>query len=261
MAAAVLIPTPTPTSAAIVPSSPTPAAPLTATPVAVEERLTGKLEWGDLVQLFTGTGLVVNPVAHKVSALRLDGTELATQPGAKSFEFIVPPGEAHLLKASTTDGVVLWALTSQINGDTTQNISLQTTYEGGLIYAAAGAGRISGESVPTLKELADLTFNVGADRLVNTVKRVVNNALLWRVDYSITEEVNRVNLRAFGGGLNPVRSLDSVVKDPEPDYVPHIYMLNTARRRVLLGPHFDVGVKSRPVDGHCNRGKHPSQGV
>jgi dipeptidyl aminopeptidase/acylaminoacyl peptidase len=75
---------------------------------------------------------------------------------------------------------------------------------------------------------------VGADRLVNTVKRLVNNDLLWRVDYSIVLEMNEVNLRAFGGGLSPVRSLESVLSDPQPDYVPHIFMLNTAAGELFL---------------------------
>lgn len=98
------------------------------------------------------------------------------------------------------DGAVLWALTPVLGGDTTQDITLETTYQPGLIYAAESGIAISGQSVGDLKEKAKTALDVGADRLVNTVKRVVNNDLLWRVDYSINTEMNEVILRALAGG-------------------------------------------------------------
>ena len=158
----------------------------------------------------------------------LDGSQVGVGRAGESFSFDLPQDASYLLKAKTEDGVVLWALTPFLNGDTTQDISLETTYQAGLIYAASAGGAISGASVGDLKIQADSAFGVGADRLVNTINRVVDNALLWRVDYSIVTETNEVNLRAFGGGMSPIRSLASVLDDPQPDFVPHIYMLNTA---------------------------------
>jgi hypothetical protein len=172
--------------------------------------------------------LVLHPVVEEVSAFSLDGSQMAVGGPGDSFTFDLPKDAPYLLKASIEGGVVLWALTPVLNGDTTQDISLETTYRAGLIYAAEGGSIIAGQSLSKSKERAIAALDVGADRLVNTVKRLVNNDLLWRVDYSIVLEMNEVNLRAFGGGLSPVRSLESVLSDPQPDYVPHIYMLNTA---------------------------------
>ena len=185
-------------------------------------------------ELFTQRGLALQPVVEEVSVIALDGSPVAVGRQGRSFSFNLPPGAPYLLKARTEGGAVLWALTPALSGNTTQNISLETTYQAGLIFAAEGGGAISGRSVEEFKERAKMALDVGADRLVNTVNRVVNNALLWRVDYSIITEMNEVNLRAFGGGLSPVRSLESVLDDPQPDYVPHIYMLNTAAGDLFL---------------------------
>ena len=179
-------------------------------------------------ELFSQRGLVLESELAKVSVFGLDGSPMADGGHGDSFSFNLPAGAAYLLKAKTVDGAVLWALTPVLSGDTTMDISLETTYQTGLIYAAEGKGTISGRSVSDLKGKAKGALDVGADRLVNTVKRVVNNGLLWRVDYLIFTEMNEVTLRAFGGGLSPVRSLVSVLDDPQPDYVPHVYMLNTA---------------------------------
>ncbi|PKB82762.1 MAG: hypothetical protein BZY88_03710 [SAR202 cluster bacterium Io17-Chloro-G9] len=97
-----------------------------------------------------------------------------------------------------------------------------------MIYAAEANETVTSESAGSLKDSAGSALFVGADRLVNTVKRVVNNALFGQVDYSVFTELNESNLRAFGGGLGPLRSLDSLTTDPQPDYVPHIFMLNTS---------------------------------
>ena len=129
----------------------------------------------------------------------LDGSGVVDGRDGDSFSFNLPEGAAYLVKAKNVDGAVLWAVTPVLSGDTTMDISLETTYQTGLIYAAEGKGTISGQSVGDLKEKAKAALDVGADRLVNTVKRVVNNDLLWRVDYSINTEMNEVNLRAFGG--------------------------------------------------------------
>jgi len=202
-------------------------------PSSQESALTGPKLTGNVVlsgaqELFSRSGLVLQPVVEEVSAFSLEGSQMAVGGPGDSFSFDLPKDAPYLLKARIEGGTVLWALTPVLSGDTTQDISLETTYLAGLIYAAEGGGMIAGQSLSKSKERAIAALDVGADRLVNTVKRLVNNDLLWRVDYSIISEMNEVNLRAFGGGLSPVRSLESVLGDPQPDYVPHIYMLNTA---------------------------------
>jgi len=197
-------------------------------PASTGPRLAGKVVLVEAQHLFSQRGLVLEPEVAKVSVFGLDGFPMADGGHGDSFSFNLPAGAAYLLKAKTVDGAVLWALTPVLSGDTTMEISLETTYQTGLIYAAEGKGTISGRSVADLKEQAKAALDVEADRLVNTVKRVVNNGLLWRVDYSIFTEMNEATLRAFGGGLSPVRSLVLVLDDSQLDYVPHIYMLNTA---------------------------------
>ena len=207
-------------------------APADATPAGVTIRngitLTGRVQWEGLASLFGPRSHSLQRNVDRVSALTLSGGLLGTQSNSESFEFQVPPEAAYLLKVRTMDGVNLWALTPRLTGDAIQNVSLETTYEVGLIYAAEREGAITSDSAATLKDSAGLALLVGADRLVNTVKRVLNNALFWGVDYSIFTELNESNLRAFGGGLEPFRSLDSLTTDPQPDYVPHIFMLNTS---------------------------------
>ena len=202
--------------------------PLSQEPAPIGPRLSGKVVLAEAQELFSQRGLVLESELAKVSVFGLDGSPMADGGHGDSFSFNLPTGAAYLLKAKTVDGAVLWALTPVLSGDTTMDISLETTYQTGLIYAAEGKGTISGRSVSDLKGKAKGALDVGADRLVNTVKRVVNNGLLWRVDYLIFTEMNEVTLRAFGGGLSPVRSLVSVLDDPQPDYVPHVYTLNTA---------------------------------
>jgi len=94
------------------------------------------------------------------------------------------------LKVRTVDGINLWALTPNLTADTVLDVSLETTYAAGLIYAAEVEGAVTSDSAGRLKDSAGLALSVGADRLVNTVKRVVNNALFWNVDYSIITELN-----------------------------------------------------------------------
>jgi len=167
----------------------------------------------------------------------LDGTELASQEDigqGGEFSFTVLENRGYLLKARTVGGSNIWALADVGTEDTTQHIDLRTTYESGLIFTANTDASIAKGSIDSLKEIAGQALDLGVDRLVNTVGRVVDNALLWRIDYQITTEVDDVNLRAFGGGLEPIRSLSSLVSSPQPDYVPHVYMLNTAAGDLFL---------------------------
>ena len=198
--------------------------------VTIENGITlrGLVRWEGLDSLFSQRNHPLQRKVERVLVLALTGEMLGARSNSESFEFQVPADEAYLLKVRTVDGVNLWALTPRLTGDAIQDVSLETTYEAGLIYAVEVEGAVTSDSAKALKDRAGLALLVGADRLVNTVMWVVNNALFWRVDYSIVTELNESNLRAFGGGLGPFRPLDSLTSDPRPDYVPHIFMLNTS---------------------------------
>lgn len=95
-----LNPTPTPTSAAIVPSGPSPTAPPSA---AAGVSLQVQADWGELTELFSRMGLGLQTALQKVSIPSLDGSELATQDGAGDLSFALPPGAAYMVKANETD--------------------------------------------------------------------------------------------------------------------------------------------------------------
>ena len=149
-------------------------------------------------------------------------TQTKLGPGA-TFSFEAPLNEAGLLMAQTTGGVKLWAMSPLVLEDTVQNIDLRSTYQAALILASLGATPPAPAKVNALKLKADRALNKDVDRLVKTVERVIDNVLLKRIDYSPTTEVSAITLRAFGGGLEPVRSLDAVVGSPESDFFPYIY--------------------------------------
>ena len=163
---------------------------------------------------------------ERVSLLSLEGVVLATQtklgPEA-TFSFEVSLNEACLLMAQTAGGVKLWAISPLVLEDTAQNINLRSTYEAGLILASLGASPPGSAKVDALKFKANQALDQDVDRLIKTVERVIDNVLLKRIDYSPITEVSAINLRAFGGGLEPVRSLDAVVGSPEADFFPYIY--------------------------------------
>jgi hypothetical protein len=140
-----------------------------------------------------------------------------------TFSFEAPLNEACLLMAQTTGGVKLWAISPLFLEDTVQNIDLRSTYEASLILASLGTSPPAPAKVDALKLKADRALTKDVDRLVKTVERVIDNVLLKRIDYSPITEVSATTLRAFGGGLEPVRSLDAVVGSPEADFFPYIY--------------------------------------
>ena len=125
--------------------------------------------------------------------------------------------------AQTAGGVKLWAMSPVVRGDTVQIVDLRSTYEASLILASLGTSPPGSVKVDGLKLNADKALDQDLDRLVKTVERVIDNVLLKGIDYSPITEVSAINLRAFGGGLEPVRSLDAVVGSPEADFFPYIY--------------------------------------
>ncbi|MCH8225881.1 MAG: PD40 domain-containing protein [Chloroflexi bacterium] len=220
---------PIPTPAPAIKPTPAPLLSPTVTPsptAILPPRLTGRVDVESLRVLFAKRGVLLDARVERVSLLTLGGVVLATQtklgPGA-TFSFEAPLNEAGLLMAQTTGGVKLWAMSPLVLEDTVQNIDLRSTYQAGLILASLGATPPAPAKVNALKLKADRALNKDVDRLVKTVERVIDNVLLKRIDYSPITEVSAITLRAFGGGLEPVRSLDSVVGSPESDFFPYIY--------------------------------------
>jgi hypothetical protein len=186
--------TPPPTAAVLsspaVTQTPADASGQKETSIKNEITLSGRVQWDGLESLFARRSHPLQQKVDRVSALTLSGGLLGTRSDSNDFAFQVPPGAAYLLKVRTVDGINLWALTPNLTADTVLDVSLETTYAAGLIYAAEVEGAVTSDSAGRLKDSAGLALSVGADRLVNTVKRVVNNALFWNVDYSIITELN-----------------------------------------------------------------------
>ena len=231
------VPTPAPTAATAaqpVPSPtpaiqpiPTAAPAATPAPTAVlPPHLMGRIDLDALRPLLAKRGVSLDSGLERVSIHSLDGVVLATQtefgPEA-TFSFEASRNNAYLLMAQVNGGVKLWAISPTVMKDTAQNLDLRSTYEAGLILASLGASPPVSAKVDGLKLKASQALDQDVDRLVKTVERVIDNVLLKGIDYSPITESSATNLRAFGGGLEPVRSLDAVLLSPEADFSPYIY--------------------------------------
>ena len=162
-----VVPTPTPVEPVVVVPTPTPAPSPSQTPqppslagVSLEVRL----DWNGLTELFSRQGLEVQPALEQISVMSLDGAEIDARGGEESHDFGLPPGSAYLINARTADGVNLWALTPKLLDTSVQTVSLQSTYEAGLIYAAQSlddtvTGQLKAETIvlaKTAKVLGDI---------------------------------------------------------------------------------------------------------
>lgn len=181
------------------------------------------------------------------------------------WELHVPTGTPYLVKVQLSDGAVLWALTPPITQDETVTVSVDTTYQSALVFAALGSA--SGLTHPPEDALSEAgrALDADLDRMVQTVKRIVDHAVLNAVDYSLYGETRPVQLRAFGGGLNPVRSLDAVVAAPETDFIPYVYarrILNPFLPSNLLITELETGRWDYRVQGQVQHdgGPHVTHG-
>ena len=220
---------PIPTATTAMEPTPTPLLPptVTTTPTAVPPpRLTGRVDLDALHLLFAKRGLALDSRLKRVSIHSLDGPVLASQtelgPEA-TFSFEASRNNAFLLMAESAGGVKLWAVSPLVLEDTVQIVDLRSTYEAGLILASLGTSLPGSAKVDGLKLKANQALDQDVDRLVKTVERVIDNVLLKRIDYSPITEASATNLRGFGGGLQPVRSLTAVLESPEADFFPYIY--------------------------------------
>ena len=175
-------PTLAPSSPTVSTATPVPDPIATGIPVAPPvqgPRLTGRVALEELRGLYTRHGLDLDPGVQTVSVHSLDGKKLASQETiglGGEFSFTISENSGYLLKARTVGGINIWALAHVRSEDTTQDINLRTTYESGLIFASNTDATISRESINSLKEAAGQALDLGADRLVNTVERVLDNA-------------------------------------------------------------------------------------
>jgi len=138
------------------------------------------------------------------------------------FSVEVLAGEAYLIKAQTQDGTTLWGITPVEQAEAWYEVGLDTTYLTGMLFATS-QDSLDQDNLSQLSELAAEALNVDLDRLVKTVRRITQNAILKKVDYAPGQEFNLDKLRAFGGGLHPKRSLTSVLENPQNDYYSYLY--------------------------------------
>ena len=229
---ATVAPSPTPARAATATASPAPtriptvarptpttaAAPTQTPAVDVQESAgaTVTVEYEnqeDLQSLLASNDVTSDIVFWSVQVLLLDGSSVIVRTGHLYLEthedvrFDSNLGSAHLIRAQTRDGITLWAVTEQITADTVLKIDLRSTYEAVLIYASSGSMTPDSASINDLKRKAAQALERDADVQVQALKRLVDGAILEKVDYSAV---------TVGSVLGPVRSLDDILASPEP---------------------------------------------
>ena len=168
----------------------------------------------DLQSLLASNDVTSDIVFWSVQVLLLDGSSVIVRTGHLYLEthedvrFDSNLGSAHLIRAQTRDGITLWAVTEQITADTVLKIDLRSTYEAVLIYASLGSMTPDSASINDLKRKATQALDQDADGQVQALKRLVDGAILEKVDYTAV---------TVGAALGPVRSLDDVLASPETD--------------------------------------------
>ena len=167
----------------------------------------------DLQSLLASNDVTSDIVFWSVQVLLLDGSSVIVRTGHLYLEthedvrFDSNLGSAHLIRAQTRDGITLLAVTEQITADTVLKIDLRSTYEAVLIYASLGSMTPDSASINDLKRKAAQALDRDADGQVKALKRLVDGAILEKVDYSAV---------TVGSVLGPVRSLDDILASPGP---------------------------------------------
>lgn len=204
-----VVPTPTTSPAATAEPPPTPPPPV---------RVSGQVSLKGLASLYSSHGLSIPPVLADVSAYSVENAEISARKVLNrdgSFTFEIPQNGPYLLGARTVEGANLWAFVPRISQDTTKNINLKTTYEAALIVAhgswSAKYNQPVGEYQKLVTSIDQLIVEEiqgqSTNRLVKTVRRIVDHAILKKIDYSPTIEISEERIRAFGGGLDPLVSV------------------------------------------------------
>jgi hypothetical protein len=192
------------------------------------EKLIVTVDTAELDELLSDKGVAGKAGIKEVMVYDLEGNEIARKeaPG-EIVSFSIESDKACLLRAQMKAGSVLWSIVAAGQESRQEAIDLQSTYRAALVYATL-------QEPPPADELEDLlakadeAIQEGVDRTVGTVRRIIDHAVLRKIEYQLEEETSAVRLRAFAGGLEPVRSLDNVLDHPQTEFIPYFFV-----RRIL----------------------------
>jgi len=154
-----------------------------------------------------------------------------------SFSFPVKANENYILIAYYYGGQSIAAVTPTVTHDLTQNISIDTEVTMNLIVATEQAMdnlEPTSLSRPLDDLLADANQEVirlnafyqdrnnnrTADRIADAVHALTLDKLSQGAGVSF-EDLNEATIRAYGGGLQGIRSLSDILNDPKPPLNPH----------------------------------------
>jgi hypothetical protein len=157
---------------------------------------------------------------------------LANYTSGPSYSFSVKPNKSYVLIASYGGGQAIAAVTPTITGDLVQNISINTELAEDLIQAtehATDSLEPSNLSRPltdlladAYKEVANLNAfyddrntNRSADRVADAIHALIMDKLN-KGSGVFPEDLNEVTIRAYGGGLDGIRSLSDMLNNPKP---------------------------------------------
>jgi hypothetical protein len=154
-----------------------------------------------------------------------------------SYSFSVELNKAYILVAYYNGGQAIAAVTPTITDDMVQNISIDTEVAMSLIVATEQpSGNL--ESTSLSRPLDDLledanqevirlnafyqdrNNNRTADRIADAVHALTLDKLSQGSGVSFAE-LNEATIRAYGGGLQGIRSLSDMLSNPKPPLNPH----------------------------------------
>jgi hypothetical protein len=164
------------------------------------------------------------------------GTDEDSDP---SFRFEVDVGKHYEILAAYNGGQVTSTITPRIRGDLTIDISFDSSVAENLILATEFKGRDfvyseissdldqliadANEAVARLNRAVAGTCNgsVDVDRLTDAVRSLTLNKLN-NGSVATTPDFTPAAMRAFGGGLEGIRSLTQILNDPYPPMLPYV---------------------------------------
>jgi Tol biopolymer transport system component len=213
--------TPAPTAMPTPTPKPAPAGPPAISGVPVLPDI--EVEAGDLLQ---------------VTLYDLAWSEIASDKDRNpEYHFTVDRGSNYILVADYRNGPSLAAITPSVTGAVTQNITIDSEVAMDLVIATEQAfdDLLPGSLSRPLDDLLvdadrvvanlnafhlDRNTNREADRVADAVRAFVMDRLNGS-SFVYASELNEDILRAYGGGLQGIRSLDEMVSDPLPPLNPH----------------------------------------
>jgi len=153
-----------------------------------------------------------------------------------SFSFSVEPNNAYVLTAYYYGGQAIAAVTPTVTSDIVQDITIDTEVAMNLIMATEQPDDLEPTSLsrPLDDLLADanqeVTYlnafyddrnnNRNADRIADAVYSLTMDQLNQGGSVSF-QELDEATIRAYGGGLEGIRSLSEILSDPKPPLNPH----------------------------------------